>query len=775
MENDIIKELGSNFIEYAVAVNTDRAIPDAKSGLKPVAKRILWSAFENGRLFSKPHVKAARIVGDVMGAYHPHGDSSIYGAMVRLSQNWIMRYPLIDWHGNNGNIAGDGPAAARYTEAKLAKIAEDGLLMGIKKKNVDFIPNYSEDLEEPVTLPAIFPNLLCNPNTGIGVAMACNWLPHNLKEVAQAIFDYLDGKEPSLPGPDFPTGGIIINKNDIPNIMKTGHGSVKVRGQYKIEKQNIIFYEIPYGTTIEGLLTEIGTVCDKKEIEGISEIRDESNKKGLRIVIECEKGINPELIVAKLFAKTNLQTSISYNQVALINKTPTELNLKQCIEIYLQHNIDCLTKETKYDLEKAGNRVHILNGLLKALEDIDNIIALIKKSESSTIAKDKLIEKYQFTDAQAKAILAMRLSSLANLEKIELQEEKTELDKTMDKLNALLAHENLQKEEVRKRLDTLVKKYGDDRKTILAQIEIPKEEKEIIAVAPQDCVVILSQSGDIKRIAKTSFKVQKRNTKGAKNLSDAILGAISTNTIDNLMLFTNKGRMFKLLVDNSPEGTNISKGVNINTLIKLEPQEEIIAINSFERENKNKYVIFITKKGQFKKTSIAEYKSIKKTSGIIAIKLNEGDSIANVVFANEEEFLLITKKGYVIRFESKEIAAIGRNTAGVKTIKLSEGDNVLIGLPIIDKNNLVAFFAKNGIGKKVALDEFPIQGRTGKGIKCSETELGGACLLDKESQILILGDKNNLCISGTEIPLLKRTSTGNILIKDNIIKMITKL
>lgn len=775
MENDVIKELGSNFIEYAVAVNTDRAIPDAKSGLKPVAKRILWSAFENGRLFSKPHVKAARIVGDVMGAYHPHGDSSIYGAMVRLSQNWVMRYPLIDWHGNNGNIAGDGPAAARYTEAKLAKIAEDGLLMGIKKKNVDFIPNYSEDLEEPVTLPAIFPNLLCNPNTGIGVAMACNWLPHNLKEVAQAIFDYLDGKEPSLPGPDFPTGGIIINKNDIPNIMKTGHGSVKVRGQYKIEKQNIIFYEIPYGTTIEGLLTEIGTVCDKKEIEGISEIRDESNKKGLRIVIECEKGINPESIVAKLFAKTNLQTSISYNQVALINKTPTELNLKQCIEIYLQHNIDCLVKEIKYDLEKTGNRVHILNGLLKALEDIDNIIVLIKKSESSAAAKDKLIEKYQFTDTQAKAILAMRLSSLASLEKIELQEEKAELDKTMDKLNTLLAHEDLQKEEVRKRLDTLVKKYGDNRRTILAQIEIPKEEKEIIAVAPQDCVVILSQSGDIKRIAKTSFKVQKRNTKGAKNLSDAILGAISTNTIDNLMLFTNKGRMFKLLVDNIPEGTNISKGVNINTLIKLEPQEEIIAINSFERENKNKYVIFITKKGQFKKTSIDEYKSVKKTSGIIAIKLNEEDSIANVVFANEEEFLLITKNGYAIRFESKEIAAIGRNTAGVKTVKLSEGDNVLIGLPITDKNNLVAFFAKNGIGKKVALDEFPVQGRTGKGIKCSETELSGACLIDEESQILILGDKNNLCISGTEIPLLKRTAAGNILIKDNVIKMITKL
>ena len=297
--NDVKNELGKNFIEYAVACNTDRAIPDAKSGLKPVAKRILWSAYETGRTSAKPHVKCARIVGDTMGAYHPHGDSSIYGALVRLSQDWVLRYPLIDFHGSNGNIAGDGPAAARYTEARLSKIAEDGLLAGLKKKNVDFIENYDETLDEPVTLPAIFPNLLCNPNSGIGVAMACNWLPHNLNEVATAIYDYMDGKEPMIPGPDFPTGGIIINSKDLPMIIKTGHGSVKVRGKYKIEKSNIVFYEIPYGTTIEGLLSEIGKVCDEKEIEGISEIRDESNKKGIRIVIECEKKFLPKAIVKK--------------------------------------------------------------------------------------------------------------------------------------------------------------------------------------------------------------------------------------------------------------------------------------------------------------------------------------------------------------------------------------------------------------------------------------------------------------------------------------------
>ena len=354
-----------------------------------------------------------------MGKWHPHGDSSIYGALVRLSQPWIMRYPLIDFHGNMGSIAGDGPAAYRYTNARLAKISEEGLLDGIKKKNVNFIANYDENDYEPITLPAIFPNLLCNPNSGIGVAMACNWLPHNLKEVAECIEKYIDGKEYALPGPDFPTGGIIINKDDIPGIMATGHGSVKVRGKYNIEKQNIIFYEIPYGTTIEGLLSEIGIVCDKKEIEGIENVRDESGKKGLRIVIECEKGINPESIVMKLFAKTNLQTSISYNQVALVDKTPTELNLAQCLDIYVRHNEQCIIKETEFDLDKTKARLNIVEGLLIALEDIDNVIKLIKGSESAAAAKISLISKYNLNEEQAKSILAMRLSSLVKLEKLE--------------------------------------------------------------------------------------------------------------------------------------------------------------------------------------------------------------------------------------------------------------------------------------------------------------------------------------------------------------------
>ena len=779
MKNDLINELGTNFIEYAVAVNTDRSIPDAKSGLKPVAKRILWSAFEEGRVFSKPHVKAARIVGDVMGKYHPHGDSSIYGAMVRLSQDWVMRYPLIDWHGNNGNIAGDGPAAARYTEARLSKIAEDGMLAGIKKKNVDFILNYSEDAEEPVTLPTIFPNLLCNPNSGIGVAMACNWLPHNLNEVAQAIYDYMDDKEPMIPGPDFPTGGIIINKNDIPAIMRTGHGSVKVRGRYKIEKNNIVFYEIPYGTTIEGIMTEIGQICDEKGIEGISDIRDESNKKGLRIVIECQKGSNPDGIAQKLYAKTSLQTSISYNQVALVSKTPTELNLKQCLEIYLKHNHECLIKEAEFDLIKAKARLEIVRGLLVALEDIDNVIALIKKSESAAAAKVALIEKYSLSENQAKAILDMKLSRLAKLEKIELQKEEEELLSQIDYCNRIIEAKLVRDSIIRDRLEAIVRKFGDARRTELTHIEIKPEEKEIIEVIPEDVVVILSQTGDIKRIPAKSFKVQKRNGKGVKNEGDAILDVISTNTIDNLMLFTSKGKMYRLLVDNVPAGTNASKGVNISSLLNIEPDEKVIAMTSLNRKTDAEYVVFVTKQGLIKKTALEEYKSVKRNTGIAAIKLKEGDSIANVTFLKDEEIIVITKEGMSIHFTTADINPIGRATSGVKSIKLDDGDEVLIGLPVHKKTDNVAIITTKGLGKKVALEEFPLQGRGGKGVyahKPSEItgKIAGAAMVDNEDNILVVGKPNSICISAEDMPTTGRAAAGNIVIK-NEVKHIVKI
>ena len=775
MQNDVKQELGTNFIEYAVAVNTDRAIPDAKSGLKPVAKRILWSAYEEGRTFSKPHVKSARIVGDVMGKYHPHGDSSIYGALVRLSQNWVLRYPLIDWHGSNGNIAGDGPAAARYTEARLSKLSEDGMLQGIKKNNVDFIDNYDETLNEPVTLPAIFPNLLCNPNTGIGVAMACNWLPHNLNEVAAAINDYMDGKEPMLPGPDFPTGGIIINSKDIPQIMKTGHGSVKVRGKYKVEKNNIIFYEIPYGTTIEGLLAEIGEVCDAKEIEGITEIRDESNKKGLRIVIECGKGTNPDAIANKLYSKTNLQTSISYNQVALVDKNPTELNLKQSIEIYVNHNIDCIVREAKFDLKKAEDRLHIVNGLLKALEDIDNIIALIKKSASGAAAKNALIEKYGFSEAQAKAILAMRLSSLANLEKVELQNEKAELHNNITHLMELINSDAMQKAEVRTRLADIVKKFGDERRTELAQIEVPKAEKEIAEVIPENVVVVTTKTGLIKRVPQSSFRVQRRNTKGVKSEDSALLDVVKTNTVDTMMFFTNCGKMYRTLVDNIPVGTNATKGCLISDLVKLDNDEKIIAVTSLHRKTTPKFAIFITKKGMIKKTYLEEYMSARKNTGIAALRVRDDDEVVDVIFQDEEPIILISKNGNSIKFETKDITPVGRVTLGVKGMRLDENDEIVAALPIHKDTDNLAIFTTSGLGKKVELNEFPLQGRSGKGTICSKEEVAGALMVSDEDNILLCGNKNSLCIAATEIPLLSKISLGNIMIKDNKILKVTKI
>jgi DNA gyrase subunit A len=778
--HNLSRELEQNFIEYAVAVNSDRALPDSKSGLKPVARRILWGAYDSGYTSSKEHVKCARIVGDVMGKWHPHGDSSIYGALVRLSQPWIMRYPLIDFHGNMGNISGDGPAAYRYTNARLAKITEDGLLNGLKKKNVDFIPNYDENANEPITLPAIFPNLLCNPNSGIGVAMACSWAPHNLKEVAQAIYDVMDGKEPTLPGPDFPTGGLIINKNDIPQIMATGRGTVKVRGQYKIEKNNIVFYEIPYGVSTEAILNSIGKACDEKEIEGISEVVDESSKKEIRIVISCKKDVNVEGIVKKLFAKTNLQSSFSYNQVGLVGKTPTELNLKDCINIYIEHNIDCLKKELEFDLAKAKARLHIVDGLLIALEDIDNVITLIKKSENSAKAKEGLKSKYNLSEEQAKAILDMRLSKLAHMEKIALENEKKELINTINDINDILINKSRQLSIIRERLTAIVKKYGDNRRTELAQIEVPKDDKEIEAVIPEDVVVITTQTGYIKRVPKKSFKVQRKKGKGVKSANSVILDAFSTNTIDTLMVFTSKGKMYKILVDNIPAGTNVSKGIPLTTLINCGNDESIVAVTSLNRKTDAEYVVFITKKGLVKKTELEEYTKIKRSTGIAAIKIKDGDDIANVTFLKDEDLILITKKGQSIHFITTDIKPIGRTTSGIKGIKMDEDDEIVIGLPIHNEKDKVAVFTSKGLMTQTELDEFPCQGRGGKGLmiykpKENTGNIIGALMLSEEDNILAIGRPNSICISAREVPTIKRGGAGNLMIKDSIITSVVKL
>lgn len=763
--SDLTQELGTNFIEYAVEVNTDRAIPDAKSGLKPVAKRILWGANQMGAASSKAHVKCATIVGEVMGKYHPHGDSSIYMAMARLAQDWIMRYPLIDWHGNKGTIIGAGPAAARYTEARLSKLAEVGMLENLKKKNVDFGLNFSDTLDEPETLPSVFPNLLCNPNTGIGVALACNWAPHNLREVAQAINDYLDGKEPMLPGPDFPTGGTVINKDDIPAIMKTGRGTVKIRGNYKIEKNKIIFYEIPYGLTIQGLLDEFDAI-DPKEFEGIDRVYDDTSKRGgLRLVIECEKGADLDMIVQQLFLKTSLQSSFSYNQVALVDKSPVELGLKDCIKIYVEHNQECIKRETEYDKKKAEARLHIVKGLLIALEDIDNVIKIIKGSEDPE--KD-LMTTYPIDEIQAKAILDIRLARLAKLEKLKFEAERDELLQKIDSLQDFLSSPEQQLTVIKDRLTVLTSRYGDNRRTKLEQIELPKApKKEKPEIIPEDCVVVITESGLVKRIPTKSFRTQKRNSTGIKNSDDVISYTTKTNTIDTLMVFSSTGRMFRLAVNLIPEGTNVSRGVSLRTLVKMEDNELPIAYSSLKNDTTAKYVFFATKKGIVKRVPLNEYRETKRATGIIALNLREGDLLAAVTFIEDENIMLFTKKGMSIRFSSTELPISSRIAQGVKGITLAEDDEVITCLPVHKTTDYLAVVATNGTGKKVELKEFNIQGRGGKGLQISKIEIAGAAFVDDSDSLLISGTQSSIRIDAKDIPLQGRITQGVALIKNN--------
>lgn len=708
-------------------------------------------------------------------------DSSIYEALVRLSQPWALRYPLIDFHGNMGSQAGDSAASMRYTECRLTKISEEGILKNLKKKNVDMILNYDDSQKEPITLPAIFPNLLCNPTEGIGVAMASSWLPHNLGEVAQVIFDYIDGIPPHFLAPDFPTGGIIINKNIIPEIVKTGKGTIKLRGRYKIEKNQIIFYEIPYGISTESILEQINDVCEKQLIEKITDIRDESNKKGLRLVIDCEKKSNLEEIVEKLFLKTDLQTSISYNQVALIDKVPYGLNLENCIKIYIEHNIDCLTRELNFDLIKMKERLHIVEGLLIALEDIDNVIKLIKESENTSKAKILLMEKYKLSEIQAKSILDMRLSSLAKLEKINLENERKELVSKIDEIEKILLSRELQLTIIKERLSNLVKKFGDERRTEISQIEIETQIKKN-EIKEEKVVVTLYNSGKINKVLKSTFKPQKRKGKGVKNKikEDDIYMSISTNTLEDLAVFTSLGKMYKIPVNNIPDKNE----VKIEELIQLDLEKNekvltVVVFSSIKNENKYKYIVFFTKNGLIKKSLIEEYLGIKRASGIIAIKLKENDSIANVVLMNDEDVILVTKNGMGIHFETYQISPTGRNTSGVKAIKLneSENDEVLFGIPIEEEDKYISIFNEEGYARKVSIETcLPIQRRGGKGkIFCNDDNLISIVTTKEDDKILITGRYNSICIDESEIPLLDSSnSKGNIMMKD-IITSVTKI
>lgn len=776
---DICQELHQNFIDFAFEANSQRAFPDARDGLKPGQRACLWEMYVKGYTSVKPHVKSAKVSGGVIASWHPHGDVAVYETFARMSQPWINNIPEVDWHGANGNqIIGSSPASSRYTEARLAKVTEDGMLNGLKKNVVPMIPNFSEDEEWPSVLPAIFPRLLVNGSQGIGVTIANTWLPMNLAEVTDIIVKYLESGvvETDQSLIDFPTGGIIINKDDIPQIHKTGKGKVILRAKAEIKKNTIQITELPYQVYVEPLLEEIKGLILKEELKGIKDVYNKSDKKGLLIEVECED--SPEKVLAALYATTDLQKTYSANQWALVSKTPQLLNLAQYIKIYTEHNLECIRNEYKFDLAKAQARKEIVDGLVKALEDIDNIIALIKRSESSAAAKQNLITKYQFTDRQAAAIVDMKLGRLAHLEKVELNQEQAELMEKIENALHFLNNSDMQKSELKQRLITFTKKYGGPRHTELTQIELSKDKKEIVEVIPQDCIVIATQSGTIKRVPTSNFKAQRRNGKGVKTEDDAILDTISTNTVDTLMMFTDSGKMYRVNVNDIPEGANGTKGVAMSSIVKSDPQEKLIAITSLHKKTTAKYVIFITKQGLLKKTAIEEYEGGKKTTGIAAIKLKEGDSIANVTFADEENFILVTKKGYVIKIETKDIAAIGRIASGVKAIKLSDNDEVLIGLPVKHNDtDSLAVFTKDGLGKRTALIEYPIQGRAGKGLLtiAKEQEIVGAELVSNNDFLLLIGRPNSICISAVDIPTLLRVSAGNMMIKGSKLTKVIKL
>ena len=788
LKTPIIEEVEQSFLDYSLSVITDRAIPSAEDGLKPVQRRILWDMFDKGYRNDKKFVKCAQPVGDTMGRFHPHGDSSIYGALVWLSQKWNMKYPLIDFHGNNGSRDGDSPAAYRYTECKLSKAGED-MLANIKKNAVDWQLAYTDEEEEPIYLPGTIPNLLVNGTMGIAVAMACSFAPHNINEIMDSAIKVLECPETTIKdlmeivtGPDFPTGGILINKDELYSAYATGKGRARIRGEYHIEsdkgKDSIVFTSIPYKVSKEDLIIEIDKLCEAGKIDGINSIRDESSKGEVRFVIEMAKGVSTGPALAKLFKMTRLEDTYSINQVALVNKSPKLLNLKQLIQVYIDHQRDVLIRVTNYDLEKIKARIHILEGLLIALENIDNVIKLIKSSESAATAKTALMSQYNLSEAQAKAILDMKLSKLAKLEKIEIENEKKEKMLEAERLEDILKNPT---PELKKIFEGVKKSYGDARKTTITQIAPEtKEEKEIEFVEPEKCVVVLTEGGCIKRMPTSSFRTQKRNGKGIKNQDDITSMVLRTNTIDSLMVFTDKGRMYRLLVNDIPVGTNASVGQSIKSLIAMETDENASVIYSIYRDTDAKYVFFTTKNGVVKKTALEEYVSTKKKTGISAITLREGDSLASVCLVKDEDIILLTKNGMGIKFSSLDVGATSRSTVGVKGMNFKEDDEVVATLPIRNKNDELAIFSSIGTGKKFKLDELPIQKRGGKGLICYKAtaaagSVAAGALVSNDDSLLVCGDKSSICISATDIPSSSRVSIGNQVIKGNSILSVSKV
>ena len=779
MSIDICRELSQNFIDFAYEANSQRAFPDARDGLKPGQRACLWEMFVKGYASNKPHVKSAKISGGVVATWWPHGDGAIYDTFTRMSQPWINNIPEVDWHGNNGNIvSGPEGAAQRYTEARLSKPIEEGMFHAVKKNTVSMIQNFSEDDEWPEVLPALMPRLLVNGSQGIGVAVAQVWCPYNLREVVDVIDNYISTGTLNSDTlyPDFPSGGVIINQKDLSGIHKTGKGKIILRGKADITGNTIKITALPYQTYVEPFIDNIKALVEKEELTGIKDVYNKTDlKTGLLIEIECDS--SPLTVLNKLYQMTDLQKTYNPNQTALVSKTPQLLTLKQYLDIYINHNIECIKKEFSFDLEKAQIKLEVAEGLLKALENIDNIIALIKASESSAKAKEALMAKYNFTERQAKAIIDMKLGRLAHLEAVEIEKEREEQQAIVDHCNFILATTENQQREFLNRLKDFAQKYGYPRRTEITQITIAKEEKEIEFVEPEKCVVVLTEAGTIKRIPTASFRAQKRNGKGVKTQEEITSMVLRTNTIDNLMIFSNQGKMYRLLVNDIPVGTNSSKGSSVKALVPMEQGEEPATMYSIYRDTEAKYVLFVTKNGIVKKTTLDEYVNTKKKNGIGAISLRDGDSLASVCLIKDEPLILVTAGGYMVKFDSMEVGATSRMTTGVKGITLSKDDYVVAALPVRNSEDDLALFTEHGMGKKLPPKELVTQKRGGKGLICYKTEdkVAAAAMVSDEDSLLLVGDKSSICIAAKDVPELSRAGTGNQMIKSGKVTSVSKV
>ena len=734
-EVDLQKTMETSYIDYAMSVIASRALPDVRDGLKPVQRRVLYSMIELNNGPDKPHRKSARIVGDTMGKYHPHGDSSIYGALVNMAQPWSFRYPLVDGHGNFGSVDGDGAAAMRYTEARLSKISME-LLADINKDTVDFVPNFDETEKEPSVLPSRYPNLLVNGTTGIAVGMATNIPPHNLREVVDAIVKIIDNriiddKETEIEeilsiikAPDFPTGGIILGTRGSEEAYRTGRGKVRVRAVTDIEtmangKSRIIVTELPYMVNKANLILKIAELVKLKKIDGITDLRDESDREGMRIVIELRRDANANIVLNHLYKHTQMQDTFGIIMLALVNNEPKVLNILDMLKAYIAHQEDVVTRRTRYDLNKAEERDHILQGLLIALDNIDEVIRIIRGSRTTQIAKESLMERFGLTDVQAQAIVDMRLRALTGLEREKLENEHQELIAKIAELKAILADEKLLLGVIRTEIKEVSDKFGDDRKSKIGYdaFDISMEDM----VPNENTIIAMSNLGYIKRMTIDNFKSQHRGGKGIKGMptieDDFIADLLMTTTHHYIMFFTNYGRVYRLKAYEIPEGSRTSRGVAIVNILQLNPGEKISAIIPVKDYEENKNLFMVTKKGIVKKTDIVEYSNVRK-NGLAAINLRDDDELIEVKITDADtEIFLVTKCGMCIRFKETDVRCTGRASMGVIGMSLGDEDEI-IGMQLDHQGDSLLIVSENGMGKRTYLNEFTVQKRGGKGVKC---------------------------------------------------------